>query len=212
MRLTAKLSLLFLLLSLVPITAVGFLAYNNGRRTIEHQTLNQLKSTNLSKESQFDYWGRDKAVSLEVIAKNPLFSGTVSGWKWLALIRPIRTRPKSIGPLWRIISAVSRGRGSLNCLLCGSMTVWYSLDRGKGGRKIPRGPPLFRAGEGPHLYPERLLFHGASTAGHDRQHAGERPGGPPAGRARRTNGPDPAVPDHGAGAGIKPEPGFLSGE
>ena len=73
MRLTAKLSLLFLLLSLVPITVVGYLAYDHGRRAIEHQTLNYLKSTNLLKESQFDYWVRDKAVSLEIITKNPYF-------------------------------------------------------------------------------------------------------------------------------------------
>jgi signal transduction histidine kinase len=89
MRLTAKLSLLFLLLSVVPLSVVGFLAYDNGRRTIEHQTLNHLKSTNLSKESQFDYWVRDKAVSLEVIAKSPFFRDRFQGEI---------TRPESADP------------------------------------------------------------------------------------------------------------------
>jgi PAS domain S-box-containing protein len=73
MKLATKLIILFLLLTTIPLAVVGYLAYDNGRRTIEQNVLNHLASTNVLKEDEFDRWVKDNERSLRELARRPFF-------------------------------------------------------------------------------------------------------------------------------------------
>jgi PAS domain S-box-containing protein len=73
MKLATKLIILFLLLTTIPLAIVGYLAYDNGRRTIQQNVLNHLTSTNVLKEDEFDQWVKDNERRLRSLAGQPFF-------------------------------------------------------------------------------------------------------------------------------------------
>ncbi len=79
MKLAAKLSLFFILFSVVPIFTVGWLSYRNSRTTIEQQTINHLISTNIYKEAEFERWVRDNVRTLEILANRPFLKKDLAG-------------------------------------------------------------------------------------------------------------------------------------
>jgi signal transduction histidine kinase len=72
MNLTSKLILLFLSLTIVPLVVVGYLAYDNGRRTIEQNTIHHLVSTNEYKQQEFRRWIQDNVSYINSLAQRPL--------------------------------------------------------------------------------------------------------------------------------------------
>lgn len=72
MKLTTKLTVLFLLLSVVPMSIVGYLAYANSRQTIKEDTLNHLVSTTRLKENEFKRWLSANKQQLRELARRPL--------------------------------------------------------------------------------------------------------------------------------------------
>ncbi|MBM4445979.1 MAG: response regulator [Chloroflexi bacterium] len=74
MKLTPRLTILFLLLAIVPMVIVGYLAYENGRRTIEQQTISHLISTNILREAELERWVHGNEQSIEELAQRPLVS------------------------------------------------------------------------------------------------------------------------------------------
>ncbi|MBL6982878.1 MAG: PAS domain S-box protein [Anaerolineales bacterium] len=72
MKLVTKLTLIFLLLTIVPLAVVGFLAYDNGRRTIEENVFNHLSSINIHKEDEFELWIETNQRSLRELSRRPL--------------------------------------------------------------------------------------------------------------------------------------------
>lgn len=72
MKLTAKLTLLFVLLTTLPLCLVGYLAFVNGQRTIHQNTDNLLVSTNNLKKASFIDWIDNKKNQLSIFAKRPL--------------------------------------------------------------------------------------------------------------------------------------------
>jgi signal transduction histidine kinase/HAMP domain-containing protein len=70
-RLSTRLTVLLLLLSIIPLAVVGYLAYNNGRRTIEQDTLNHLISITVLKEDEFNRWVQDNERNLRQFARRP---------------------------------------------------------------------------------------------------------------------------------------------
>ena len=75
MRLNAKLSLLFFLLTVIPVCLVGYLSFMNSRKTIEENMVTHLMSTNLLKKAEVERWVRDQALTLEMLSKSPFFKG-----------------------------------------------------------------------------------------------------------------------------------------
>jgi PAS domain S-box-containing protein len=69
MKLTGKLIVSFLLLSLIPTAAVGYLAFNHGRRTIERDTINHLTATTILKEAEFERWIAKSKREIERLAE-----------------------------------------------------------------------------------------------------------------------------------------------
>jgi PAS domain S-box-containing protein len=67
-RLSTKLLLLCLLLAIVPPAVVGYLAYDNGRRTIERMTLSHLDSTSRLREAALERWIASNETVLESLA------------------------------------------------------------------------------------------------------------------------------------------------
>ena len=67
-RLSTKLLLLFLLLAIIPLAVVGYLAYDNGRRTIERMTLSHLDSTSRLREAALERWIAGNETVLESLA------------------------------------------------------------------------------------------------------------------------------------------------
>lgn len=72
MRLATKLSVLFVLLSIVPLSIVGYLAYENSRRTIEKNTIHHLTSTSILREAEFERWIGNNEAQLRGLARLPL--------------------------------------------------------------------------------------------------------------------------------------------
>ncbi len=56
MNLRLKLTLLFLLLSMVPVAIVGYLGFDRGRQSLERETRDRLGATSIVKEALFDRW------------------------------------------------------------------------------------------------------------------------------------------------------------
>ena len=72
MKLATKLAFFFILLSIIPLTVVGYIAYLNGRETIVQQTYDNVVSTSVLKESEFNRWVNDNKRSLRGLAQRPL--------------------------------------------------------------------------------------------------------------------------------------------
>ena len=72
MSLVAKLIVIFLLLSIVPLTLVGYLAFVDGRQAIEQDTTDRLLTTTLLKEAEFTSWLDDDMGDMELLAQRPL--------------------------------------------------------------------------------------------------------------------------------------------
>ncbi|MBW8010713.1 MAG: PAS domain S-box protein [Chloroflexi bacterium] len=70
-RMSARLVVVFLLLSILPLAFTGFLSFNSQRHTIEQNTLTHLLSTTILKEAEFNRWIEDKENSLEELAREP---------------------------------------------------------------------------------------------------------------------------------------------
>ncbi|MBM4278483.1 MAG: HAMP domain-containing protein [Deltaproteobacteria bacterium] len=72
MKLAPKLTILFLLLSILPTAIVGYLAYENGRRTIVQETIGHLVSINIFKNNELKRWIENNKSSIEELAQRPL--------------------------------------------------------------------------------------------------------------------------------------------
>ena len=72
MKLAPRLTILFLLLAIVPTAIVGYLAYENGRRTIVQETIDHLVSINIFKSNELKRWIEDNKSSIEELAQRPL--------------------------------------------------------------------------------------------------------------------------------------------
>ena len=72
MKLTTRLVLLFFFLSFLPVTAIGYLAYQNGRQAIEDNTSTHLLTTTAYKQYEFNSWLDDTEEKLDVLAQRPL--------------------------------------------------------------------------------------------------------------------------------------------
>jgi signal transduction histidine kinase len=77
-RLSTKLLLLFLLLAIIPPAVVGYLAYDNGRRTIERMTVDHLDSTSRFTEAAFERWIASNEMLLRSLASRPLLEEAVA--------------------------------------------------------------------------------------------------------------------------------------
>jgi signal transduction histidine kinase len=69
MKLGPKLTIFFLLLAIVPTAIVGYLSYENGRRTIIQKTVDHLVSINIFKSNELKRWVKDNESSIEELAQ-----------------------------------------------------------------------------------------------------------------------------------------------
>ncbi len=81
MRLTTRLMLFFLLLSVVPVGVVGWLVYETAKHAIEQGAINHLVSTNLLKEGELDWWLNGNERQLRSLANRPLVSQNAAQWR-----------------------------------------------------------------------------------------------------------------------------------
>ncbi len=72
MKLVTKLTILFILLSILPLAIAGYIAFQNGKETIEQQTNDHLLSISALKMSEFNRWVNDNKRSLRFLAQRPL--------------------------------------------------------------------------------------------------------------------------------------------
>jgi PAS domain S-box-containing protein len=71
MRLAVRLALLLLVLSTLPLAAVGWLAYSMSRQAIRSDTFHHLASTNVFREEELDRWIADNEETLRELASRP---------------------------------------------------------------------------------------------------------------------------------------------
>ena len=81
-RLSTRLTILFVLLSISPLAVVGYLAYDNGQRTIEQDTHNRLISTTILKEAEFNRWVEGNERSLRELARRPTIGEYAAVMAW----------------------------------------------------------------------------------------------------------------------------------
>jgi len=72
MKLATKLIIIFLLLSIIPLIVVGYLAFDNGRRTIEQNVFNHLITSTFIKQNEFERWVQGNERHLRDLARRPL--------------------------------------------------------------------------------------------------------------------------------------------
>lgn len=78
MKLITKLAMLFILISILPLAISGFLAFQNGKETIEQQTDAHLISISALKESEFNRWVNENRRALHFLAQRPLVRSNVT--------------------------------------------------------------------------------------------------------------------------------------
>ena len=71
MKLAPKLVALFLLFLIISLASLGFLAYDNGRQSIEQDTLDRLATVTILKEAEFTRWLRGNQQNLRTMAGRP---------------------------------------------------------------------------------------------------------------------------------------------
>lgn len=72
MKLSRRLTALFMLMAIVPVVIITLIIYDSGRRTIEQEISNHLVSTNLLKSNELSRWIDDSKSSIEELAQRPL--------------------------------------------------------------------------------------------------------------------------------------------
>ena len=72
MKLAPKLTILFLLLAILPTAVVGYLAYDNGRRTSVQGTIDHLISINIFKNNELKRWVKGDESSIQELAQRHL--------------------------------------------------------------------------------------------------------------------------------------------
>ena len=73
-----KLIVLFLLLSVVPLIAVSYIAFENSRQTIEQETIKRLLSITLLKEGELTRWIEDQEEGVQELASRRAVQGYAS--------------------------------------------------------------------------------------------------------------------------------------
>jgi PAS domain S-box-containing protein len=76
MKLSTRLTLLFLLLSIIPLGVVGYLAFVNGRSAIEDNTSTRLIETNFLKIAELKRWIEGNKNSVRALSMSPLVWGS----------------------------------------------------------------------------------------------------------------------------------------
>ncbi|MFH1774499.1 MAG: ATP-binding protein [Methanobacteriota archaeon] len=71
MRLKIRLMAYFLIFSIVPLTVVGFMAYESGRKAIEVQSFNYLTTATALKEEEIEAWIANKEKEIVLLARSP---------------------------------------------------------------------------------------------------------------------------------------------
>ncbi len=74
MKLATRLSALFCILSIIPLSVVGYLAYNNGRMALNQIATNNLKSVNTLKQSQLEEWISSDMREVKELAQHMLIA------------------------------------------------------------------------------------------------------------------------------------------
>lgn len=78
MKLAIKLSLFFVLISIIGIFIVGYLSFTNGKTAIEDEIINHLTATNLLKEAEIERWLENNENILEFLVENSYFKDEFS--------------------------------------------------------------------------------------------------------------------------------------
>ncbi len=90
MKLSIKLTLLFLTLSVCPLSIVGFTAYQTSRRSIEQNTTQHLTTINRLKKAEIDWWIRNKTQMLRSLARRPLIRAYARVLASVPMTEPLR--------------------------------------------------------------------------------------------------------------------------
>jgi signal transduction histidine kinase len=72
MKLSLKLTILFLALSILPLAAISALDFANARKAVEQETIERLTSTTTLKEAEFNLWVQRNEQALQALAERPL--------------------------------------------------------------------------------------------------------------------------------------------
>ena len=68
MKLTPKITLVFVLYAVALLTSVAWLAYNSGRESLRAATVSELQSTAIEKQSALNEWVDEKRTDIEILA------------------------------------------------------------------------------------------------------------------------------------------------
>jgi len=72
MKLSTRLILIFVFLSVIPMATIGYIGFRNGLQTIKQDTIDQLVSVNFSKEAEFNRWINNSRSQIKALSQRPL--------------------------------------------------------------------------------------------------------------------------------------------
>jgi PAS domain S-box-containing protein len=70
-KLTPRLTLIFIAYASALLIGVGLMAYNSGRNALREATISELQATALEKESSLDNWVQNKQIDISALATDP---------------------------------------------------------------------------------------------------------------------------------------------
>ncbi len=71
MKLSTRLTILFLFMAIIPTVTVGYVGYNIGKRAIIKEATGHLVSVNILKSRELDRWIEGSRNSIEELAQRP---------------------------------------------------------------------------------------------------------------------------------------------
>lgn len=81
MRLTPKLTMLFVLVPIIPLLVVALVIYESSKSAIIHETINHLRSTNMLKEAELKRWIENGKTDLLNLASRPTFKDGIQRYE-----------------------------------------------------------------------------------------------------------------------------------
>lgn len=151
MKLTPRLTLIFILYALALLIGVGFLAYNSGRNFLRSATISELQATALEKEAALNRWVEERQTDIAMLASDPTTVAEAS-----ILMTAPRTSPEAQTAHKRLIENIQPSLGSgefLEASLIHPETgqVLASTDPSEEGKFKEDRPYFLSAKSGPYV-------------------------------------------------------------
>lgn len=168
MKLITKLTLLFILISILPLAISGYIAFQNGKETIEQQTDAHLLSISALKESEFNLWVNENRRALHFLAQRPLLRSNVTTLALSEKYSEDSAYQEALGHLVKdhLLPFIGEGSGLLEIFVVRISDGRILASTNKGVETTPEQDQAIARDHQLNPLDENLSFHKVSGADH----------------------------------------------